>query len=112
MTTQIAREETHSRHMGYSSRLAPRVLLYASSDRIIHTTAFVTPVVDHWLERQEGRTVITNNKNNNNTNNNNNDDDNNNNNNNNSNNNNKNNNNNNINSFYLELTKIRVNIKL
>ena len=32
-TTQIAREETRSRHLGYSFRLAARVLLYASSYR-------------------------------------------------------------------------------
>ena len=32
-TTQIAREETHCRHMGYSFRLAARALLYASSHR-------------------------------------------------------------------------------
>ena len=31
MTTQIAREETRCRHIGYSFRLAARVLLYASS---------------------------------------------------------------------------------
>ena len=30
-TTQIAREETRFRHMGYSFRLAAMVLLYASS---------------------------------------------------------------------------------
>ena len=30
MTSQIAREETRCRHMGYSFRLAARVLLYAS----------------------------------------------------------------------------------
>ena len=36
----------------YSFRLAARVLLHASSHRIIHTTAFVTLVVDHWLERE------------------------------------------------------------
>ena len=33
MTTQIAREETCCHHMGYSFRLAARVLLYASSQR-------------------------------------------------------------------------------
>ena len=33
MTTQIAREETRCRHIGYSCRLAARVLLYASSHR-------------------------------------------------------------------------------
>ena len=33
MTTQIAREETRCRHIGYSFRLATRVPLYASSHR-------------------------------------------------------------------------------
>ena len=33
MTTQIAREETCCHHIGYSFRLAARVLLYASSHR-------------------------------------------------------------------------------
>ena len=33
MTTQIAREETCCRHIGYSFLLAARVLLYASSHR-------------------------------------------------------------------------------
>ena len=38
---------------GLTFRLAARVLLYAPShDRIAHTTAFVTPVVEHWLERE------------------------------------------------------------
>ena len=36
--------------LGYSFRLEARVLLYASS-HIHHTTVFVTPVVEHWLER-------------------------------------------------------------
>ena len=44
------REETRCRHMGYSSGLTVRVLLYAQSHR--HITAFVTPVVEHWLERE------------------------------------------------------------
>ena len=48
--TLIAREETCCRHMGYSYRLTARVLLYAPSHR--HTTAFVKPVVEHWLERE------------------------------------------------------------
>ena len=43
---EIAREETRYRHMGYSFHLAAR------TGRITHTTAFVTPVVEHWLERQ------------------------------------------------------------
>ena len=46
-TIEIAREETRCRHTGYSFRLAARVLLYALPiDRITHTTAFVTPVVN------------------------------------------------------------------
>ena len=47
-TILIAREETRCHHMDCSFRLAAKVLLY--TDRIIHTTAFVTPVVEHWLE--------------------------------------------------------------
>ena len=39
--------------MGYSLRLAARDLLYAPSrTRTAHATAFVTPVVEHWLERE------------------------------------------------------------
>ena len=37
--------------MGYSFRLTARVLLYAPSQRQ-DSTAFVTPVVEHWLERE------------------------------------------------------------
>ena len=43
-------------------------------DRIAHTTAFVTPLVEHWLEREIAQWVHPmkdNNKNNNNNNNNN-----------------------------------------
>ena len=36
-TTQIAREETRCRHMGYSFQLAARGLLYASSHRHLNT---------------------------------------------------------------------------
>ena len=39
--------ETRCRHMGYSFRVT-RVLLYAPP----HRQAFVTPVVEHWLERE------------------------------------------------------------
>ena len=46
----IVRKETRCRHIGYSFRLPARVLY--STDRIAHTTAFVTPVVEHWLERE------------------------------------------------------------
>ena len=54
-TILIVRKETRCCHIGYSFRLSTRVLLYAPShrqDRIAHTTAFVTPVVEHWLERE------------------------------------------------------------
>ena len=52
-TILIVRKETRCRHIGYSYRLTARVLLYAPSHcRITHTTAFVTPVVEHWLERE------------------------------------------------------------
>ena len=47
------REETRCRYMGYSFQLAARVLyMHHLTDRITHTTAFVTPVVEHWLERE------------------------------------------------------------
>ena len=53
-TILIVRKETRCRHIGYSYRLTARVLLYMHhpTDRITHTTAFVTPVVEHWLERE------------------------------------------------------------
>ena len=53
-TILIVRKETRCRHIGYSYRLTARVLLYAPSHRqdITHTTAFVTPVMEHWLERE------------------------------------------------------------
>ena len=48
-----AREETRCRHMGYSFRLAARVFYRDHpTDMIIYTTAFVTPVVEHWLEQE------------------------------------------------------------
>ena len=47
------KEKKHRSHyMGFFFRLAVRVLLYASSHRIAHTTAFVKPVVQYWLERE------------------------------------------------------------
>ena len=52
-TTHIVREETRCRHMGYSFRLTARVLLYAPSHRQDSTYhGHVTPVVEHWLERE------------------------------------------------------------
>ena len=48
------REETRCRLMGYSFRLTARFLFYIhhSTDMIAHTTAFGTPVLEHWLERE------------------------------------------------------------
>ena len=52
-TIRIARDETRCRHMGYSFRLAARVLLYAPSHRQDSTYhGLITPVVEHWLERE------------------------------------------------------------
>ena len=51
------REETRCRHMGDSFRLAARdgfFYMHHPADRITHITAFVTPVVDSWLEREMG----------------------------------------------------------
>ena len=50
----IVRKETRCRHIGYSYRLTARLFFYMhhSTDRITHTTTFVTPVVEHWLERE------------------------------------------------------------
>ena len=47
--------------LGYSFRLAVRVVLYMHhpTDRITHTMAFVTPVVEHWLEREIAQWVHT-----------------------------------------------------
>ena len=48
---------THSTHFIYgymaSFRLAQGFFyMHHPTDRIAHTTAFVTPVVEHWLERE------------------------------------------------------------
>ena len=48
MTIQIVREETRCRHMGY-------FLMHHPTDRIAHATAFVAPVVVHWMEREIDR---------------------------------------------------------
>ena len=50
-TILIVREETRCRHIDYSFRVTARVLLYASSHRQ-DSTSFVTPVVEHWVERE------------------------------------------------------------
>ena len=48
-----AREENGCRDIGYSYRLAARVFyMHHPTNRITHTTVFVTPVVEHWLERE------------------------------------------------------------
>ena len=47
------REETRYRHMGDSFRLAAGFFyMHHPTDRIAHSTVFVTPVVEHWLERE------------------------------------------------------------
>ena len=53
--THIVKDHSDSEwgNMGYSFRLAARVFyMHHPTDRITHTTAFVTPVVEHWLERE------------------------------------------------------------
>ena len=56
-TILIVREETRCHHIGYSFWLAARLFymnqpMSGHSNRIGHTTAFVTPVMEHWLERE------------------------------------------------------------
>ena len=52
------REETCCRRIGYSFWLAARVFyMHHPTDRIIHTTAFVTPVVEHDPSHHE-RTLL------------------------------------------------------
>ena len=52
------KKETHCRHMGYFFQLAARFFyMHHPTDRIIHTTAFVTPVMEHWLEWQIAQLV-------------------------------------------------------
>ena len=52
-TIQIVRKETRCRHIGYSFQLTTRFFyMHHPTDSIAHTTAFVTPVVEHWLERE------------------------------------------------------------
>ena len=51
-TILIVRKETRCHHIGYSYRLTARVLLYAPSHRQDNTYHFVTPVMEHWLERE------------------------------------------------------------
>ena len=52
-TILIVRNETRCRHIGYSYRLAARVLLYAPShrqDNTYHGLCYTS--VEHWLERE------------------------------------------------------------
>ena len=51
-TILIVRKETRCRHIGYSYRLTGFFYMHHPTDRITHTTSFVTPVVEHWLERE------------------------------------------------------------
>ena len=44
---------THSIHFISLFRLAASdFYMHESTDRMTHTTAFLTPVVEHWLERE------------------------------------------------------------
>ena len=57
-TILIVRKETRCRHIGYSNQLEQGFFyMHHPTDRITHTTAFVTPVVEHWLEREIGQWV-------------------------------------------------------
>ena len=51
-TIQIAREETRCRTHGllFSINSKDSFYMHHPTDRIPHTTAFVTPVKEHWLE--------------------------------------------------------------
>ena len=52
-TILIVRKETRCRHIDYSYRLTARFFyMHHPTDRITHTTTFVTPVVEHWPERE------------------------------------------------------------
>ena len=55
-TILIVRKETCCRHVGYSFQLTTRVLLYAPSHRQ-DSTYHITPVVEHWLEREIAKWV-------------------------------------------------------
>ena len=49
-TILIVRKETRCRHISINSKGC--FIMHHPTDRIAHTTAFVTPVVEHWLERE------------------------------------------------------------
>ena len=52
-TILIVRKETRCCHICYSLRLQQGFFyMHHPTDRIAHTTGFVTPVVEHWLERE------------------------------------------------------------
>ena len=52
MTTQIARGNLLPPHRLLFSISSKGSFICIIPDRIIHTTAFVTPVMEHWLERE------------------------------------------------------------
>ena len=51
-TILIVREETHCRHRLLFLISSKGSFICTIPDRIAHTTAFVTPVVEHWLEQE------------------------------------------------------------
>ena len=58
-TILIVRKETRCHHIGYSYRLTARFFyMHHPTDRITHTTAFVTAVVEHWLDWEQ-ETIFT-----------------------------------------------------
>ena len=54
-TILIVRKESRCSHIGYSYRLTAQDYFICT---IPHTTAFITPVVEHWLERERHNVVI------------------------------------------------------
>ena len=50
-TILIVRKETRCHHIGYCYQLLQRFFyMHHPIDMITHTTAFVTPVMEHWME--------------------------------------------------------------
>ena len=53
-----SREETALTTSWLLFSISSKIILYAlSQNRIVRTTAFVTPVVEHWLKRERGPLV-------------------------------------------------------
>ena len=48
---------THSTHCIYGYMASDTSYMHHPTYRITHTTTFVTPVVEHWLERETAQRV-------------------------------------------------------